>query len=76
MLSLLSQLLEDLDLHLVHPVLDSSHHLVEQLDCTVLLLVPVLRSTSTSTLVVLVEPVLEVLVLEALVLEDLCLTES
>ena len=76
MLCLLSQLLEELDLHLVHLVLDSSHHLVEQLDCTVLLQVPVLRSTSTSTLEVLVEPVLEVLVLEALVLEDLCLTES
>ena len=73
MLCLLSQLLEELDLHLVHLVLDSSHHLVEQLDCTVLLLVPVLRSTSTSTLEVLV---LEVLVLEALVLEDSCLTES
>ena len=76
MLSLLSQLLEELDLHLVHLVLDSSHHLVEQLDCTVLLLVPVHRSTSTSTLEVLVEPVLEVLELEALVLEGSCLTES
>ena len=63
MLCLLSQLLEELDLHLVHLVLDSSHHLVEQLDCTVQ--EPVVQ--------LLVHQLILIFTLEALVLEVLLL---
>ena len=61
MLCLLSQLLEELDLRLVHLVLDSSHHLVEQLDCTVQ--EPVVQ--------LLVHQLISISTLEALVLEVL-----